>query len=97
MSYRSRQKKRERRAAEGQGRHATRPARTTDTPGRWFLTLVTRTCCCARCGGVLRAGADMVYRHTPRECLCTACAHVDPAIKPRPSLKWEHTRQRSRR
>jgi len=36
----------------------------------WWLTLVVRDTCCARCGGVLRVGREMVYRHTPREARC---------------------------
>ena len=31
----------------------------------------------------------MVYRAAPREALGKLCAEVDPAIRPRPSARWE--------
>lgn len=59
---------------------------------KWWLTPVEQTTCCARHGGVLRPGQDMVYRHTPREALCVACADRE-GIKYRPSRRWERAKQ----
>ncbi len=88
MGYKSRQKKR----AVAVSRSVHRETMNT----RWYLTLVTRTCACARCGGVLREKREMVYRHTPRETLCPMCAEADPAIQARPSYAWEKARKRQR-
>src|SRR4051812_14601632 len=44
--------------------------------------LLVRDTCCGRCGGVLRVGREMVYRHTPRQALWTACGHSDPQYGP---------------
>jgi hypothetical protein len=34
----------------------------------------------------------MVFRKTPRECLCKACADRDEKIRYRPSAQWEQSR-----
>ncbi|HEX2398235.1 MAG TPA: hypothetical protein VHI73_08845 [Solirubrobacteraceae bacterium] len=83
MSYKSRQKKRAIRAAKEKHRAAISE--------RHYLTLVKRKCVCNAWGGLLRAGKEMVYRHTPREILCTICAeHRGLAgSKLRVSAKWE--------
>jgi hypothetical protein len=83
MSYKSRQKKRAIRAAKEKHRAAISE--------RHYLTLVKRKCVCNACGGLLRAGKEMVYRHTPREILCTICAeHRGLAgSKLRVSARWE--------
>lgn len=91
MSYNSRQKKREAR----QARAAVERNRKKH-PERWYLTPVTRNCCCNGCGGSLREGAEFVYRHTPREILCRVCAD-SRGIAPRPSARWDKKNRRRRR
>jgi hypothetical protein len=85
MSYKSREKKRAIAAAKFKHRDVM--------AGRWYLTIVKRTTCCARHGGILRPGMDMVYRHTPREALCISCADSDPLVSYRPSLRWERSKR----
>jgi len=88
MSYKSRQKKR----AIG----ATKFRNREKIAGRWYLTIVKRKTCCARCAGILKIGDEMVYRHTPREARCKPCAELDPNVKARPSMQWEGARGRGR-
>jgi hypothetical protein len=88
MSYKSRSRNRAIRAAAATQRASPEP--------RWYLTLVTRATCCARCAGVLRPGREMVYLHTPRTALCKFCAEDDPSIRPRPSRRWERKRMGER-
>lgn len=56
------------------------PERPSQRPngaaGKYWLTLVTETCCCNVHGGILREGQECVYRHTPREILCIRCAEL---------------------
>jgi len=85
MSYKSRQKKR--------AINATKHRHRETIAGRWFLTIVTRKTCCAKCAGILNIGGEMVYRHTPREARCKLCAELDPDVKPRPSTSWERSRR----
>jgi hypothetical protein len=87
MSYKSRQKKRAIRAAQFKHRDTI--------AGRFYLTLVVQKTCCARCGGILNVGREMVYRHTPREALCLVCAERDPEIRARPSVAWELARRKA--
>ena len=65
MSYGSRERKRRTRAAQGSaGREARRLG---SSAAKWWLTPVRSAVACATCGSVLRPGADMIYRHAPRE------------------------------
>ena len=89
MSYASRAKKRAIAAAKYK--------KSDVMKGRHYLTIVTRKTCCARCAGLLKLGAEMVYRHTPREALCTLCATADPSIHARPSTRWTDQRRRAPR
>ena len=86
MSYRSRQKKRAIAAAKRDNHEKIAT--------RWYLTIVKRKTCCAKCGGILKVGADMVYRRTPRESRCRLCAESDPSLSFRPSERWEKSRRR---
>jgi hypothetical protein len=88
VSFKSKQKK----GAIAAAKAKYQPA----TAARWFLTPVVVGCACARCGGVLRKGRDMVYRHAPRTSLCVLCAQDDPTIRYRPSLRWSAKRNRER-
>jgi RNase P subunit RPR2 len=92
MSYRSREKKR--RAGIAQQR-ARRDHRET-MKRRHYLTIVSRDACCNACGGMLRQGAECVYRFEPREILCVTCADLR-MISYRPSLKWERAQKRKGR
>lgn len=96
MGFKQREKKRKAKAAQTVAR---RDARKTGTSsGKWWLTLVKKTTCCATCGGVLREGAEMVYRARPCEALCKACAEKDPGARmARPSVRWERSRLADRR
>lgn len=87
MSFKSREKKRKSRIAASSAK-----ANRRQHPDRWYLTIVTRPCCCNACGGSLREGAECVYRHEPREVLCLACAQRR-RIAPRPSLRWERAKR----
>ena len=90
MGYRSREKKR---AAKNRAISYAKRAHSETIAGRWFLTIVTRKTCCAKCAGILNIGSEMVYRHTPREARCKLCAEMDPDVKPRPSTSWERRRR----
>ena len=57
--------------------------------------MATRDCCCAKCGGILRKGQHIVYRHKPGAVLCIACAEKDPAVKWTPSVQWEAWRKKA--
>jgi hypothetical protein len=91
VGYRQRERKRRKSAAVVGAQRESR--RTGSSARKWWLTVVGETTtCCARCGGVLRSGREMVYRHTPREALCVSCAERDPLVKWRPSRRWEERR-----
>ncbi len=65
---------------------------TASASDRYWLTIVKRNTCCARCAGLLRVRREMVYRHTPREALCVLCAERDPNVRFRPSVAWERAK-----
>ncbi len=92
MSYRQRERKRRMKAAAG-GVAQRRSHESASAAARWWLTLVRQDCACARCGLVLRVGREMVYRKTPRESRCVACAELDAECRWRPSLAWEKARR----
>ncbi len=83
MSFRSREKKRKAKAA----RTKARPH-----PACYYLTIVSRTCSCNKCGGRLSEGSECVYRHAPKWILHVSCAR-GLGLKLRPSRKWERRRQ----
>jgi hypothetical protein len=89
MSFKSREKKRRAKLAINQTRAEYRETMAS----RYYLTIVSRHCCCNGCGGSLRKGREAVYRHTPCEILCLPCAE-DRKIPHRPSLRWEKYRKR---
>jgi hypothetical protein len=82
MSYESRVKKRRHKRVEGQRRRAP------ETAGRWFLTLAKKPGRFGCCGDRFERGAEIVYRHEPREVRCMRCADRG-GVKYRPSLRWE--------
>lgn len=97
MSWKSREKKRRMKAAEGTRRTVIDHHRRSDeTRARHFLTPVARNCCCNRCGTSLRVDRhDCVYRHTPREILCIDCANVEQ-IHYRTSSRWDAANRKRR-
>ena len=88
MSFKSREKKRARRAAI----HTTKQRDSEKIAGRHYQTIVSHPACCNECGGSLRPGAECVYRNRPMEILCVPCADRRE-LKYRPSLRWEKTKR----
>jgi hypothetical protein len=92
MSFKSRQKRRMKKAA-------TRKARlhhASETPHRYFLTIVTTDARCVACGGHLKRNMEFVYRKQGPVCLCVSCADHDPLVTYRPSSRWESRRRQQR-
>ena len=89
MSFQSRQKKRRYKSAVRQAKRE----HTAETARRWFLTLARKDGACSCCGDVFRRGAEIVYRHEPRDMRCVRCAGRDPESSAyRPSIRWEKAR-----
>lgn len=85
MSYESRQKKRRHKRIEAKARQNRSPE-----SARWFLTLAKAPGKFSCCGDSFERGAEIVYRHEPREVRCVSCAERDPESKGyRPSIRWE--------
>ena len=93
MGFKQRERKRKAKSAAKSAQSRSRE--TGSSAERWWLTPLRSTACCARCGLVVREGGEAVYRHTPREVRCIACAEQHEDSKGyRPSLKWEQARRR---
>jgi hypothetical protein len=102
LSYSQRERKRRRRdsakavAAGVRGQKQSRASGSSS--GKWWLTLLTRTQACAKCGLVIRDGKPAVYRHRPMEVRCQACASKQPDSSSwRPSVRWEQEQRRRRK
>lgn len=93
MAFKQREKKRKAKAKMESSRRAARVSGSAAS--KWWLTVVTRDTCCARCAGVLRIGRPLVYRAVPREALCQECAE-GAGIRARPSVAWERARMKGR-
>jgi hypothetical protein len=89
MSFKSREKKRRAKIAQGRDKRAPQADRR-------YITIVSRPACCNKCGAALRKGADCVYRYEPREILCVNCATLQK-IRYRTSLRWERHQDRKRK
>ena len=87
MSFKSRQKKRMKKAAIARTKRTHRGL----IAQRYYLTPVKRDTCCAKCAGLLRVDREMVYRKSPREALCVPCADSSQ-VPYRPSVRWERAR-----
>ena len=87
MSYESRVKKRRHKRVERKRR------RTPASAGRWFLTLAKKPGRFDCCGDRFERGAEIVYRHEPREVRCVRCADRDPECRYRPSIRWERAKR----
>jgi hypothetical protein len=83
MSYESRQKR-------GHKRIEARQRRSPESAKRWFLMLAKKPGKFSCCGDPFERGAEIVYRHEPREVRCVSCAERDPESRGyRPSIRWE--------
>ena len=91
MAWKHREARRKKRAAIARDQKRSRGSGAMSE--KHWLTLVSRTTCCARCAGVLRPGREMVFRKVPQEALCVICADADPQISYRPSARWEQARK----
>ena len=89
MSYASRQKKRRHKRIEAKARQRRSP----ESARRWFLTLAKKPGKFGCCGDRFERGAEIVYRHEPREVRCVGCADRDPECSYRPSLRWERAKR----
>jgi hypothetical protein len=94
MGFKQREQKRKQKVAQRSAQ--TEAHRTGSAAGRWWLTIVSRDCCCNRCALTLRKGVECVYRRSPLEILCVSCGDRE-RIAYRPSLKWEKARPKGRR
>jgi hypothetical protein len=92
LSYRSRERKRRAKAAIAK----TKRESSSVISVRYYRTIVKHACRCSACGGRLRIGGEMVYRHNGPVTLCIGCADKDPLVNYRLSLRWERA-QRARR
>jgi hypothetical protein len=92
VGFKQRERKRRRKAATSSAQAKARESGSS--AGKWWLTPLRSTACCARCATVIREGHDAVYRYKPREVRCLPCAERDPDSKGyRPSLAWERQRR----
>ena len=90
MSFKSREKKRRYKAAVEKSKRAHAP----ETARRWFLTLAKKPGRLDCCGNRFERGAEIVYRHEPRETRCLRCAdRLEDSKGYRPSLRWERARR----
>ena len=79
VSFKSREKKRRYKAAVKKSKRAHAP----ETARRWFLTLAKKPGRFDCCGDRFGRGAEVVYRHEPREVRCVRCADRE-GVKYRP-------------
>ncbi len=91
MSFQSRQKKRRYKRVEAKNRAARR---APETARRWFLTLAKKPGRFACCGRRFERGAEVVYRHEPREVRCLRCADRE-RVPYRPSIRWERANRKA--
>jgi hypothetical protein len=88
MSYESRQKKRRHKRIEAKARR-----RSPQSANQWFLTVAKQAGKFTCCGGGFERGAEIVYRHEPKELRCLRCADRDPECSYRPSIRWERKKR----
>jgi hypothetical protein len=89
MSYKSRERKRRRKAAVSRAKRQY----SAVTDARYYLTPVKHHCRCSACGGKLAPGVAMVYRRSGPVTLCVPCADRDSLVEYRPSIRWEQSRK----
>src|SRR5829696_932672 len=93
MGYRSREKKRQAKAAIARVKRDHHDTMRT----RYYLTFAKKGCRCSSCGRRLRVNDQLVYRHDGPVTLCLPCGEADPLVDYRISLRWEKQRWRERR
>jgi hypothetical protein len=92
MSYQSRVKKRKYKRLEAKAKRS----RTAESAGRWFLTLAKRPGRYMCCDRRFDRGAEIVYRHEPREVRCLRCAERDPGSKGfRTSVRYDQAKRKA--
>jgi hypothetical protein len=89
MSFKSREKKRRRRAAIGN----VRTKHGEVMKSRHYLTITKRDCCCNECGKRLRRGGEMIFRFEPKEVLCKVCAERRE-VKYRVARRWDRNHRK---
>jgi hypothetical protein len=91
VSYESRQKRRRYKRIE------RRRKRTPESAKRWFLTVAKKPGKYMCCGERFDRGAELVYRHEPREVRCIRCAgRLEDSKEYRPSVRWEKAQREKR-
>lgn len=94
MSFKSREKRRRGKLESKIASARARTNRTEETARRWFLTLARKPGRCSCCGDRFERGAEVVYRHEPREVRCLRCAsRLEDSRGFRPSLRWERAKR----
>jgi hypothetical protein len=90
VSFNSRERRRRRKLEDKKATAGARRNRAPETARRWFLTLARTGGRCACCDGRFVKGAEIVYRHEPRETRCVRCAsRLEDSKGFRPSIRWE--------
>jgi hypothetical protein len=94
MSFQSREKKRRYKSREKKAKRN----RSSETAKRWFLTLATKPGLCSTCPGRFGRGAEIVYRHEPRETRCVRCgSRLEDSKGFGLSMRWEAMRRQQRK
>ena len=90
VSFQSREKKRRYKAAVKKSKRT----HSAETARRWFLTIARKPGVGATCGDRLAGGAEVVYRHEPRETRCVRCAsRLEDSKGFRASMRWERAKR----
>jgi hypothetical protein len=73
-----------------EGRSERQAQGTQESARRWFLTLAKKPGVFDCCGARFDRGAEVVYRHKPREVRCVRCAgRLEESKGYRPSVRWD--------
>jgi hypothetical protein len=97
LSFKSREKRRRRNLEGKLATAGARRNRTEETARRWYLTLAKAPGKCACCGDRFERGAEIVYRHEPRETRCVRCAsRLEDSRGFRASIRWERSKRMPR-
>jgi hypothetical protein len=94
LSFKSREKRRRHKLANQLATAGARKNRTGETASRWFLTLARKPGKFACCGDHFDRGAEIIYRHEPREVRCLRCADRE-RVPYRPSIRWERANRKA--
>jgi hypothetical protein len=97
VSYKSRERKRQEKINDRVAVQSARSKHSKETSVKYYLRHVKHDCRCKACGGHLRRGLEMVYRHNGAVTLCVSCADRDPLVTYTPSVHWERRKARGAR